>query len=309
VNRATRVLVTGASGQVGVDLLDVLAGGTPLGGDASYQPDGRAITGDEFEVLGLSHHELDVSDRDAVRRAVGTARPDVIVHLAAYTAVDRAQIEEDLCFAVNAAGTEAMSLAAKDFGAHLISISTDYVFDGHKGASYLEDDATNPLSVYGASKRAGELLCSSDDTILRTSWVMGVRGKNVVHVIAERAKSGANVRFVNDQTGTVTVASDLARAIATFVRERPGGTWHVANVGTTTWFDVAHYVGERCGRGEEFATAIATSDLDPAPLAIRPIRSDLSTAKFSGSWEALPSWRDGVERLVRDRDLLPKVDS
>jgi dTDP-4-dehydrorhamnose reductase len=295
-------MVTGASGQVGVDLLDVLAGGTPLGGDPSFQPDRRTIDNDEFVVLGLSHHELDVSDRDAVRRAVGAARPDVIVHLAAYTAVDRAQVEEDLCFSVNAAGTEAMSLAAKEYGAHLISISTDYVFDGNKGASYVEDDSTNPLNVYGASKRAGELLCSSDDTIVRTSWVMGVRGRNVVHVIAERAKSGGLVRFVNDQTGTVTVASDLARAIATFVRQRPGGTWHVANEGTTTWYDVAKYVGERCGRGDDFATAIATSELDPTPLAIRPIRSDLATGKFDGAWQALPSWRDGVARLVRDRD-------
>jgi dTDP-4-dehydrorhamnose reductase len=302
-------MVTGASGQVGVDLLDVLAGLTPRGGDPSFQPDGRPVGVDEFDVLGLGHHELDVSDADAVQRAVGAARPDVIVHLAAYTAVDRAQIEEDLCFAVNAAGTEAMSLAAKEFGAHLISISTDYVFDGNKGASYVEDDVTNPLNVYGASKRAGELLCTSSDTIVRTSWVMGVRGKNVVHVIADRAASGANVRFVNDQTGTVTVASDLARAIATFVRERPGETWHVANEGTTTWFDVAHFVGERCGRGDDFASAIATSDLDPTPLAVRPIRSDLATEKFADAWGAMPSWRDGVARLVRDRDAVDKGPS
>ncbi len=309
MSRATRVMVTGASGQVGVDLVDVLAGATPLGGDPSYEPDARPIAIDEFDVLGLSHHELDVSDADAVRRAVGAARPDVVVHLAAYTAVDRAQLEEERCFAVNAAGTEAMSLAAKEFGAHLIAISTDYVFDGNKGASYVEEDVTNPLNVYGASKRAGELLCSSDDTIVRTSWVMGVRGKNVVHVIADRAASGATVRFVNDQTGTVTVASDLARAIATLVRERPGGLWHVANTGTTTWFDVAHFVGELCGRGDEFATAISTSDLDPAPLAVRPIRSDLATGKFAASWSPLPEWRDGVARLVRGRDQLATARS
>ena len=174
-----------------------------------------------------------------------------------------------------------MSLAAKERGAHLIAISTDYVFDGNKGGAYVEEDATNPLNVYGASKRAGELLCSSDDTVVRTSWVMGVRGKNVAHVIAERALSGETVRFVNDQTGTVTVASDLARVLATLVRERPGGLWHVANTGTTTWFDVAHYIGEILGRGDGFATAIATADLDPAPLATRPIRSDLSIEKFA----------------------------
>ncbi len=301
MSRATRVLVTGAAGQVGKDLVDVLGGVVPPGGDRSFQPDGRSVPDGEFEVLGLSRHDLDVSDRDAVFRAIRAARPDVIVHLAAYTDVDRAETESPLCFAINGAGTESVSLGAHEIGAHLITISTDYVFDGNKGGAYVEGDATNPLNVYGASKRAGELLCSSVDTVVRTSWVMGVRGKNVAHVIAERALSGASVRFVNDQTGTVTVASDLARVLATLVRERPGGLWHVANSGTTTWFDVAHYVGEILGRHDDFATAIATSDLDPAPLAIRPIRSDLSNDKFAAQWLALPEWRDGITRLIRDR--------
>ena len=298
-----RILVTGANGQVGVDVVDTLNATTPPGGEPTFQPDARPVLPNEFEVFALSHHDLDVSDRDAVSRAVAATHPDIIVHLAAFTAVDRAEIESDACFAVNSVGTESLSLAAHEHGAHLISISTDYVFDGNKGASYVEDDVTNPLNVYGASKRAGELLCSPEDTIVRTSWVMGVRGKNVVHVIAERATSGETVRFVNDQTGTVTVASDLARALVTFVRERPGGLWHVANAGTTTWFDVAHYVGKLFGRDDDFATAIATSDLDPAPLATRPIRSDLSTEKFSSRWSALPEWTDGVARLVRDRAL------
>lgn len=301
MSRATRVMVTGAAGQVGVDLLDVLEGVTPPGGDRSFQPDGRSIPEGEFDVLALTRHDLDVADRDAVHRAVRAARPDVIVHLAAYTAVDRAETEESACFAVNGAGTESMSLAAHENGAHLIAISTDYVFDGNKGCAYVEDDATNPLNVYGASKRAGELLCSSDDTVVRTSWVMGVRGKNVAHVIAERAASGQSVRFVNDQTGTVTVAGDLARVLATLVRERPGGLWHVANSGTTTWFHVAAYIGEILGRDDGFATAIATADLDPAPLATRPIRSDLSNEKFASVWSALPEWRDGLTRLIRDR--------
>ena len=298
---ATRVLVSGAAGQVGVDLIDVLGGVVPPGGDRSFQPDARRVFDGEFELLGLTRHDLDVANRDAVFRAVESARPDVIVHLAAYTAVDRAETEEMKCFAVNGAGTESMSLAAKEYGAHLIAISTDYVFDGTKGGAYVEDDATNPLNVYGASKRAGELLCSSDDTVVRTSWVMGVRARNVARVIAERALSGATVRFVNDQTGTVTVSSDLARALATLVRERPGGLWHVANTGTTTWFDVAQYIGTLLGRDSSFATAIATADLDPAPLATRPIRSDLSSEKFSSRWSALPEWPDALTRLIRDR--------
>lgn len=301
MSRPTRVLVTGAAGQVGVDLLDVLAGATPPGGDPDFQPDRSPVGPDEFEVRGLSRDELDVTDRDAVRRALEAARPDVVVHLAAYTAVDRAELEAQACFAVNATGTESMSIASSEVGAHLIAISTDYVFDGTKGAAYVEGDEPHPLNVYGASKLAGELLGSDADTVVRTSWVMGVRGTSVIHVIADRAASGQTVRFVADQTGTVTVASDLARALVAMVRERPGGTWHVANSGAATWFDVAAFVGTTLGRGEDFATAIATSDLDPAPLATRPLRSDLSTARFAGRWTALPDWREGVARLVRDR--------
>jgi dTDP-4-dehydrorhamnose reductase len=301
VSRATRVLVTGAGGQVGVDLMDTLNGSTPPGGDPSFQPDGRPVEAGEFEALGLTHHELDVTDRDEVSRALAAAQPDVIVHLAAYTAVDRAEEDTERCFEVNEIGTLVMSHGARDVGARLITISTDYVFDGTKGAGYVEYDEAHPLNVYGASKREGELHCSDRDTIVRTSWVMGVRGKSVAHVIADRALSGASVRFVDDQMGTVTSASDLARALVTLVREPPGGVWHVANGGATTWFDVAKFIGTVLNRGEDFATPISTSELSPAPLATRPERSDLDTEKFSSTWSTLPEWRDALERLVVER--------
>ena len=301
MSSATRVLVTGAGGQVGVDLVDVLGARTPLGADSTFNPDGRSVREGEFEVVGLTRHELDVTNRDAVLGSLRNVRPDVIVHLAAYTAVDKAEEDTEICYAVNARGTESMSLAARDVGAHLITISTDYVFNGEKGAAYVETDQPSPLNVYGASKLEGEELCLSSDTIVRTSWVMGVRGKNVVHVMVDRAQSGEVVRFVDDQMGTVTAASDLARSLVTMVRERPGGLWHVANSGATTWFDIATYVGRLLGRTEDFATPIATSDLSPASLATRPPRSDLDTSKFTARWTSLPPWRDAVGRLVRDR--------
>jgi len=297
----TRVLVTGAGGQVGVDLMDELHGVTPPGADAGFQPDGRAVEAGEFEALGLTHHELDVTDRDEVSRALAAAQPDVIVHLAAYTAVDRAEEDAERCFEVNEIGTLVMSQGARDVGARLITISTDYVFDGTKGAGYVEYDEPHPLNVYGASKREGELHCSDRDTIVRTSWVMGVRGKSVAHVIADRALSGTTVRFVDDQRGTVTAASDLARALVTLVREPPGGIWHIANVGDTTWFEIAKYIGTLLNRSEDFATPISTDELAPPPLATRPARSDLDTEKFTSAWSALPDWREAVERLVVDR--------
>ncbi len=301
MNRPTRVLVTGAGGQVGVDLVDILAGALPPGASATYSPDDLSIEEDEFEVLGLTHHELDITDRDAVNAALHATRPDVVIHLAAYTAVDQAETDAATCFAVNATGTGNLSDAAHETGAHLIAVSTDYVYDGRKGSAYVETDPTNPLSVYGSSKRDGELLCRPEDTIVRASWVMGVRGKNVVHIIADRATSGGVVRFVNDQTGTVTVASDLARSLVTLARTRPGGVWHVANTGTTTWYDIADYVGRLLGRGDHFATPITTAELSPAPLAHRPERSDLDTTKWRSRFHAMPEWTDGVARLVRDR--------
>lgn len=298
----TRVLVTGAHGQVGLDLLDHLRGATPPGGDPGFHPDGRPVLDGEFDVLGLTRHELDVTEPDAVRRALTLARPDVVVNLAAYTAVDRAEDDAAACYAVNETGTALLSGACGEVGAHFVTVSTDYVFDGTKGSAYVEDDRPNPLSVYGASKWAGERRCAPGDTIVRTSWVMGVRGRSVVHVMAERALAGAHVRFVDDQRGTVTAASDLARALVTVVRERPGGLWHVANVGDATWYDVAAFVGATLGRGDDFATPIATSELEPAPRAPRPARSDLDTSRFAGRWRALPPWREAVARLLADRE-------
>ena len=130
-----------------------------------------------------------------------------------------------------------------------------------------------------------------------TAWSSPVH----VHVIAARAAKGETVRFVDDQIGTVTLASDMARALVTLVRERPGGTWHVANTGTTSWFEVARYVGTLFGRDDDFATPIRTDELVPAPAAQRPARSDLATSKWSDKWVALPDWREGVARLVTAR--------
>jgi dTDP-4-dehydrorhamnose reductase len=287
--------------------MDVLRGVTPLGGDATFQPDSRPVGGTEFEPVGFTRAELDVTDRDRVTDVVSDVRPDVIVHLAAYTAVDRAEGDSDNCFNVNELGTLNMSRSAHDVGAHLITISTDYVFDGMKGEAYLEYDEAHPLNVYGASKREGELHCAENDTIVRTSWVMGVRGKNVVHTIADRALSGAGVRFVDDQMGTVTASSDLARALVTLVRARPGGVWHVANAEATTWFSIAAYVGSLLNRGEDFATPIASSELAESQVAVRPARSDLDTEKFASAFSTLPLWRDAVSRLVIDRDRLGEL--
>lgn len=290
-----KILVTGASGQVGQDLVDVLDGVVPLGGSAKLQ---AHLAGQEFHVMGVSHHDLDVTDEEHVDHALERIRPDVVINLSAYTAVDRAEGEPELAELVNASAVGILSRSCAVHGARLITVSTDYVFDGQKGDSYVESDTPNPQSIYGKTKWHGEQLCSSADTIVRTSWVMGVRGRTVGKVIVAKADEGAQVRFVDDQRGTVTAAADLAVSLASLAIDPPGGIWHVANTGSPTWFDVAAYIGELCGRDATFATAIKTSDLDPRPAAPRPTRSDLDTSKFAEAYFAMPDWRDALRRFV-----------
>ena len=290
-----KVLVTGSSGQVGRDLIDVLDGVVPPGGSPEFQ---SKLEGTSFEVIGVSHHDLDVTDLAHVENALERVRPDVVINLSAYTAVDKAESEPEAAELVNATAVGYLSSASAKVGARLITVSTDYVFDGEKGQSYTEIDSPNPQSSYGRTKWHGEQLCSPADTIVRTSWVMGVRGKTVGKVIAERAKTGETVRFVDDQRGSVTLASDLAVALATLAIDPPGGVWHVANSGSATWFEVAQWIGELYGRPDDFATAIKTADLNPQPAAKRPTRSDLNTDKFAASYFALPDWREGLIRFV-----------
>ncbi|NBV26818.1 MAG: dTDP-4-dehydrorhamnose reductase [Actinobacteria bacterium] len=298
-----KVLVTGAAGQVGQDLMDVLAGITPPGGDVSFQPDGVPVGTDEFSVMGLTHHDLDVTDSQAVHRTVGMVRPDIIIHLAAYTAVDKAESDVETCFAVNEVGTGNLSDAAFELGARLIAVSTDYVYDGLKGDTYVETDATHPIGVYGRSKLAGELRCRPQDTIVRTSWVMGLRGRNVLHVIADRVARNEPVRFVTDQVGTPTFSADLARTLATFARQPLAGIWHVANRGTTSWFTVAETAARAFGAPEGFVTPIVTDELSPTPAAARPPRSDLSTQKWEAAdFQPMPEWTDALSRFVADRN-------
>jgi dTDP-4-dehydrorhamnose reductase len=294
-----RVVVTGAAGQVGVDLVDALEGRVPVGGIATALLGGAPVAPGEFEVVRWSHGDVAVERLDAVTDAMASVRPDVVVHLAAYTAVDRAETEPDRAFAVNGLGTENVAAAASGCGAHLIYTSTDYVFDGTKLEPYLEGDATNPTSVYGASKLAGERACVADSTIARVSWVAGFHGRNIVKLAVERATDGTPMRFVNDQRGCPTFAADLAAGLVTLVRERPSGVVHLTNQGATTWFEFVRTVVAEVGADPDLVTAISTEELDPVPLATRPRNSVLHPGRLlDDGYDVLPSWQDAVHRLV-----------
>ncbi len=294
-----RVLVTGATGQVGTDLVDALAGRLPVGGTSTALLGGPRVAPGEFDVVALSHTELSVDDAAAVDAAIRSARPDVVVHLAAYTAVDRAETEPDLAHAVNAMGTANVAAATGRARAHLVYTSTDYVFDGTKDTDYVEDDAPCPSSVYGRTKLDGELACTTDATIARVSWVAGYHGRNIVKLATDRARKGEPMRFVDDQRGCPSFAADLAAGLVTLVRDRPRGVVHLTNAGHTTWFGLVRAVVAAAGGDPASVTPIRTSELDPPPLAPRPTNSVLSPGRLvAEGYDLLPPWEEAMQRLV-----------
>ncbi len=304
-----RVLVTGGNGQLGRDLRDVLAGSVPDGGLDQDQSEGcrllpRVAKG-TFDVLSTDIDTLDVVDRTAVREAADAFRPDIVLHAGAYTAVDACESDPDTAFAVNAIGTRNIAEAASGVDAHLVYISTDYVFDGTLDRPYVEWDEPNPRSVYGRSKLAGEIevntVAGPSATVVRTAWVSGAHGANMVKTVLRLAAADPDgpLRFVDDQHGCPTFTADLARAVVRLALDRRPGTFHVTNRGETTWFGFAQATLAAAGFDPRRVEPIATSELDPPRPAPRPANSRLDNAalRLSGL-PLLPEWIDSLARLV-----------
>ena len=295
---APRVLVTGAAGQLGRDLLAAFSGQVPPGGRR------RALLGPEgpgpgVDAVGASHDELPVEGREGVLEAVRALRPDVVVHAAAWTAVDACELDPERAYRVNALGTRHVAEAASAVGAHLVYVSTDYVFDGTATRPYLEWDEPRPVSVYGASKLAGERECPPQATVVRTSWVCGASGSNLVRTALRLADAGGPLRFVDDQRGVPTFAADLSAAVVTLALDRRPGVHHVTNQGATTWYGLVRAALEAAGRDPGAVVPITTAELDPPRPARRPAYSVLDNAALRlGTLPLLPDWRDGLARLV-----------
>lgn len=289
-----KILITGANGQVGWELQRALA---PMG-----------------EVLALGHAQLDLANPDAIRQALRHAAPDLIVNAAAYTAVDRAEQEPALAQAVNGEAPGILAEEAQRLHAALVHYSTDYVFDGSKGAPYEEIDATNPLGVYGATKLAGEKAISAVDCahlILRTSWVYGARGKNFLLTMQRLARERDELRVVDDQIGAPTWSRILAEAtvlilgqclhkggVADRLRDK-GGLYHLSAAGQTSWFGFASAIVQQNEKPPRMIP-IPTSDY-PLPAA-RPAYSVLANGKIARHFGIrLPDWRDSLGQcLARD---------
>lgn len=308
VSGPQRVLVTGGNGQLGRDLRDVLAGAVPAGGVPEAELDRTilsAVSPGAFEVLATDIDTLDLVDRDAVRGAVEDFRPDLILHGGAYTAVDACESDPDTAFAVNAMGTRHMAEAAAAVGSHILYVSTDYVFDGSADRPYVEWDPPGPVSVYGRSKLGGEheirSISGASGTIVRTAWVSGAHGANMVKTVLRLAAADpeGTLRFVDDQHGCPTFTADLARAIVRLGVDRRPGTFHVTNQGETTWFGFVRATMEAAGYDPARVEAISSKDLDPPRPAPRPANSRLDNAglRLSGL-PAMPHWQDALSRLV-----------
>ncbi len=254
-----RVLVTGAAGQLGVDLVALCE---------------RA--GDD--VVAADRSTLDVSDRSAVHGAVSMLRPDVVINAAAWTAVDACEGDVDRALRVNALGPRWLSEACDDAGSHLVQISTDYVFDGEQERPYREWDTTNPQSVYGASKLAGERETGLRATIVRTSWVCGEHGNNMVKTILRLLETHTTLSFVDDQRGCPTFTADLASMIRRLAIERRTGVHHVTNQGAVSWYEFVCEIVDAAGRDPAMVHPTATVDLDPPRPAPRPANSVLDNA-------------------------------
>lgn len=276
-----RVLVTGGTGQLGLELQDAFAG---------------------HDVAAPHWSLVDVSNRDSVLQCITTVRPDAVVHGAAYTDVDGCQLDPDQAYRVNALGTRHVAEGARLVGARVCYISTDYVFPGDAGRPYTEWDATGPLSVYGRSKLGGERELDPGSTIVRTSWLCGRHGRNFVKTIL-RAAAGAGpdgLTVVDDQHGCPTFADDLAAMVALLVVARMPGTFHVTNQGATTWFAFARDIVAAAGLDPGIVEPIPTSLLDPPRPAPRPAWSVLDNAalRLSGV-PLLADHHEPLERLVK----------
>lgn len=291
---APRILLTGKDGQVGFALSRRL--------------------GSLENIIAIGRTECDFGQPEAIRALVAAVRPDIIINPAGYTAVDKAETEADLAYAINAVAPRVLAEEAAKHDALLIHYSTDYVFDGTKDGAYVEDDAPNPQSVYGQSKLAGEnaiRAAGCRHLILRTSWVYGLHGQNFLKTILRLAGERETLRIVADQIGAPTSASLLAEVTVELVQhylrdpeDASLGTYHVTAAGQTSWHGYAQFVLQMAQqrawplrvRASE-VVPIATGDY-PA-LAPRPANSRLITGKLSKTFGVnLPHWQPGVTEVL-----------
>ncbi|MCG7384159.1 dTDP-4-dehydrorhamnose reductase [Paenibacillus sp. ACRRY] len=281
-----KVLVTGANGQLGRDVVLLL------------EKEGHAV-------LACDRDQMDITNQAQCSEVISSYHPEVVIHCAAYTAVDAAETDIDGAYKVNAVGTRNVAVAAERAGAKLIYISTDYVFDGNSLTPYQEYDDTNPQSVYGKSKRAGELLVQSLSSkwfVVRTSWVYGLYGNNFVKTILKLGQEKPKLQVVHDQKGSPTFTVDLAGFILELMQTEMYGVYHASNSGTCTWYDFTEAIFAEARNVEGFTIQAqlepCTTEQFPRP-APRPRNSvmDHLSIRTNGLADIRP-WREGLREFI-----------
>jgi dTDP-4-dehydrorhamnose reductase len=278
-----RVLITGANGMLGKDLCATVPHGT------------QVLATD---IVGASI-KLDITDAAQVRGVFKRERPEVVIHCAAYTQVDRAETNQTEAYRLNALGAEIVAQAAASVSAAMCYLSTDFVFDGSKGAPYHEYDSPNPLNVYAASKLAGEqavIRFCPNHWVVRTAWLFGANGACFPAAILRAAREGRPLRVVADQVGCPTHTLDLARALWLIVSATEFGTHHVVNTGRASWYELAREVLDQFGLASVEVTPIPSSEW-PSP-ARRPHYSVLTSVRPSANRPELRHWKAAVADYV-----------
>jgi dTDP-4-dehydrorhamnose reductase len=276
-----RIVVTGANGQLGKDVVKLL--------------------GQKYEVHGLIRDQLDITNESQCLQEITDIHPDVVIHCAAYTAVDQAETDADNAYLVNAVGTKNLVSAAEQIGAKFCYISTDYVFDGTVTTAYSEVDKTNPQSIYGKSKRAGEEYVdslSSKYFIVRTSWVYGLYGTNFVKTMLSLAKTRDLLKVVSDQFGSPTYTVDLARFLEQLIQTERYGIYNASNSGVCSWYEFACAIFEESGVNIKVEPCMTEEFLRLAP---RPRNSAMEHGAIrANGFEDLRPWREGLRDFLRE---------
>ena len=278
-----RVLVTGAKGQLGQDLMAEL--------------EARGIAG-----IGVDVEDMDITDAEACRRVISEKQPDAVIHCAAYTAVDAAEDNAELCRRINSEGTKHVAQVCRELDIKMMYISTDYVFNGQGERPWEPDDLREPLNVYGQTKCEGELAVEQaldKYFIVRIAWVFGVYGKNFVRTMLRLGAERGAVSVVDDQIGSPTYTPDLSRLLVDMIQTEKYGRYHATNEGLCSWYEFACEIFRAAGMNEVKVTPVPTSGY-PASRAKRPMNSRMSKEKLTeNGFERLPSWQDALERYLK----------
>lgn len=281
------ILVTGSTGQLGSDVV-------------------KELLKRGYSTLSPNRSELNLCSEDNIRNYILNSNCEAIVHCAAYTQVDKAEDEKDLCIKINATATKHIAKCAKILDIPMIYISTDYVFDGTKDGKYTENDETNPINIYGESKLAGEKYVQEildKYYIVRTSWVFNINGKNFIETMLRLSKVNNQLSIVNDQIGSPTYTKDLSRLLVDMLETSKYGLYHATNEGYCSWYEFADTIFKLANINIDIK---AINSNEYASRAKRPLNSKLSKDKLiEYGFKPLPHWEDALkDYLIRRGDLL-----